>query len=327
MTIHLERGDWQALTASWTALLREAQPPAGPFASPQFQSAWWDIFGADFELDIQAVRDDGELIGVLPLKRSDGCVSFIGDGDVCDYMDMLAAPGRSPEVAAAFLDHLEASNAARAELSGIPADSDTLACVALVARERGWNVQEEDEAVCPIVPLSSDWDSYLGGLKKKHRHEIRRKMRNLLDGGATVDSEVIESPQELIECLPSFLQLMTDSRGDKAHFLTEQMAAFFHTLVDRLAPQRLLRLYFLRVDGKRVAAVLTFLQEGTLLAYNSGYDPEYRSLSVGIASKIFMIRDAIDRGLSSVNFLRGDEEYKYQLGGQASSVKRLIISR
>lgn len=194
MTIRLERGDWQSLAEPWTALLREAQPPAGPFASPQFQSAWWDVFAADSELDLQAVREDGELIGILPLQRRDGCVSFIGDGDVCDYMDMLAAPGRSPEVAAALLDHLEAGAAAHAELSGIPADSDTLACVGLAARERGWNVQVADEAVCPVLPLSSDWDSYLAGLKKKYRHEIRRKMRNLLDGGATVDSEVIESP-------------------------------------------------------------------------------------------------------------------------------------
>lgn len=120
---------------------------------------------------------------------------------------------------------------------------------------------------------------------------------------------------------------MADSRGDKADFLTEQMAAFFHTLVGRLAPERLLRLYFLLVDGKRVAAVLTLLQDGTVLAYNSGYDPAYRDLSVGIASKIFLIRDSIERGLSALNFLRGDEEYKFQLGGQATGVKCLTISR
>ena len=58
-----------------------------------------------------------------------------------------------------------------------------------------------------------------------------------------------------------------------------------------------------------------------------GYDPEYRALSVGIASKVFCVREAIDDGRRAVNFLRGNEEDKFQMGAEADPVTRLILSR
>jgi CelD/BcsL family acetyltransferase involved in cellulose biosynthesis len=327
MTLHVTPADWPTLSDAWTDLLRRTQPPAGPFVSPQFQSAWWEIFAADRTLNLLAVCDGPDLIGVLPLAERHGTVEFVGDFEICDYMDLLAAPGREPDVLAALLDHLDHRQIARADLRGLAHGSTTLTHLPALAQARGWTVDTSQEAVCPTVPLAADWDTYLAGLKKKYRHEIRRKMRHLLDGGAQVSLAVFDEPQDILDRLPEFLRLMTDSRGDKADFMTDQMATFFHTLISRLAPQRLARLYFLTVDGACAAAVLGFVEEHTLLLYNSGYDPDYRDLSVGIASKVFVLRDSIDRGLQSVNFLRGDEDYKFQLGGQPSPVTRLQLSR
>ena len=120
---------------------------------------------------------------------------------------------------------------------------------------------------------------------------------------------------------------MAGSRADKAGFLTPRMADFFRRLAAAMAPAGLLRLYFFHVDGKRVAAVLCFLADGELQMYNSGYDPDFRELSVGLASKVFVVRDAIERGLARVNFLRGEEPYKFQLGAKPTPVTRLVLQR
>ena len=178
-----------------------------------------------------------------------------------------------------------------------------------------------------MLQLAPDWDGYLAGIKTRHRREVRRKMRNLLDGGATVALEAIDEPHALIAALPEFLALMAGSRADKAGFLTPRMADFFHRLTAAMAPAGLLRLYFFHVDGKRVAAVLCFLADGELQMYNSGYDPDFRELSVGLASKVFVVRDAIERGLARVNFLRGEEPYKFQLGAKPTPVTRLVLQR
>ena len=327
MTTELRREDWQTLTGPWTQLLERARPAAGPFASPYFQSVWWEVFHDGLELDLQAVWEGGALIGVLPLLRRGATAQFVGDPEICDYMDLVAAPGREAAVMAALVDHLDSSGVRRADLRGLAEGSVTVEHLPPVARARGWTVAAEQEAVCPVVSLAGDWDAYLAGLKKRHRHEIRRKLRNLSDGGAAVTLEVVAAPEQLQERLPLFLRFMTESRGDKARFMTEQMATFFQLLVERLAPTQLLRLYFLSVDGRCSAAVLGFIHDGSVLLYNSGYDPAYSDRAVGIASKVFLIRDAIEEGLSRVNFLRGEEEYKFQLGGEPSPVTRLTLSR
>ena len=188
-------------------------------------------------------------------------------------------------------------------------------------------MEAQQEAVCPVVDLPADWESYISGLRRKYRHEVRRKLRNLRDGKAIVGIEVIRDADAVRERLPDFLTMMTTSRGDKAEFMTDQMATFFAELVERLAPHGRIQLYFLLLDGKPVATVLCFVCCGQLMLYNSGYDPDYRSLSVGIASKVFCLREAIDEGRHAVNFLRGDEEYKFQMGAEAAPVTRLILSR
>ena len=81
------------------------------------------------------------------------------------------------------------------------------------------------------------------------------------------------------------------------------------------------------VSGEAAAMVLCFVARNQLLLYNSGYSPKFRDLSAGLASKVLCIRDAVERGMSSVNFLRGDEPYKYELGGRDAVVRRIQLTR
>ena len=327
MSVRTEPATWDTIAAEWRALWDATQPPAGPFVTPEFQIGWWEAFGDDRELDLSAVYEDDTLIGVMPLQRVDGAVRFVGAFEVCDYMDVLSADGKAEQVVDALLDRLDALQTERADLRGLAEGSMTAALLPAKAESRGWSVTSETEAVCPVIPLPDGWESYVSGLRKRYRHEVRRKLRNLRDGKAVVDIEVLSDPDQVRERLPDFLRMMTSSRGDKAQFMTQQMAAFFHALIGRLADAGQIQLYFLLLDGKRVATVLCFVSGGQLMLYNSGYDPDFRALSVGIASKVFCVREAIENGLQAVNFLCGDEEYKFQMGAKASPVTRLQLTR
>ena len=103
---------------------------------------------------------------------------------------------------------------------------------------------------------------------------------------------------------------------DKAEFMTVKMESFFRSIVEAMAAARLLRLGVLKVDDLPMAAVMCFDYQGTIYLYNSGYDPRYSSLSVGILSKVLCIQDSIQRGRTRFDFLKGAEEYKYRLGGK-----------
>ncbi|MCY3886299.1 MAG: GNAT family N-acetyltransferase [Chloroflexi bacterium] len=319
---------WAGLRDDWAALVRQLDPPAGVFADPDFPAAWAHVFAADEQLEPYAVRDaTGTLVGVLPVRFRDGVATFIGDPEICDYMDMVAAPGAGPAVADALLALLDERGCGAAEIRGLAEGSPTLEALPAAARRQEWTVRSAQEAVCPVVTLPARWESYLDGLKGKNRHEVRRKLRHLADGGARVALEAEAAPQGMGDALESLFTMMRDSRRDKAEFLDDRRAAFFRELVRRFGPRGLARLYFLLVDGRRVAAMLTFETPDEVMAYNSGYDPAYRDLAVGLASKVYLIRHSIERGARRFNFLRGNEEYKMQLGGVPSPVTRLHLER
>jgi CelD/BcsL family acetyltransferase involved in cellulose biosynthesis len=61
--------------------------------------------------------------------------------------------------------------------------------------------------------------------------------------------------------------------------------------------------------------------------YNSGYDPDYSHYAVGLMSKTLLIKDAIEQGRTCVDFLRGDESYKYDLGGKNQQVYRIVLKK
>ena len=89
----------------------------------------------------------------------------------------------------------------------------------------------------------------------------------------------------------------------------------------------MLRFYSLNLDGQAVAMVLNFDLGERLYMYNSGYDPDYAHYAVGLMSKTLLIEDAIRFGRTAVDFMRGDEAYKYDLGGKDLRVWRAVLTR
>ena len=81
------------------------------------------------------------------------------------------------------------------------------------------------------------------------------------------------------------------------------------------------------LDGVRVAACINFDYGDSYLLYNSGYDPAYSQLSVGFVNKAWSIKDAIESGKRTFDFLRGTERYKYDLGAEDRSIYTIRIRR
>ena len=305
-----------------------------PFSTPEFGAAWWSVFsdavdGCAQELELLGWENDtGELVGLAPLRRCDAHWSFAGDHEVSDYLGPVAVAGHERALVKAVLDRLDETGAESAEFRGLEPGSPWEAAFA-AALDRGWRIEASDEAVCPTVALSlgGAWEDYLASLRSRDRREVRRKLRPLRQLRGAVAFEVVESPGAVAAQMPTFMSMMAESRGDKAVFLTDEMRRFFERLGQSLSEAGMLRLYVMSVSGEAAAMVLCFVARNQLLLYNSGYAPKFRDLSAGLASKVLCIRDAVEQGMSSVNFLRGDEPYKYELGGRDAVVRRLILSR
>jgi CelD/BcsL family acetyltransferase involved in cellulose biosynthesis len=259
--------------------------------------------------------------------RADDRLTFMGDASICDFMDVLVDPAHADSAYAALWQQLCAEEWTELELWGLMAASPTRDRLKAYAASQGYTVHESEEAVAPRLALPATWDDYLASLNKKDRHELRRKIRRLFDSGAAVDFQVLSEQADVVAAMDAFLDLHTRSRQDKTDFMTPEMAVFFRRMASALSAEGLIRLFMLRINGKPAAAVLCFDAGSYLYLYNSGYDPEFSGLSVGLVSKALCLRWAIENGKTGIDFLRGDESYKYDLGAHDQQIYRLTLTR
>ena len=82
-----------------------------------------------------------------------------------------------------------------------------------------------------------------------------------------------------------------------------------------------LQLAFLEIGGEKAAGYLNFDYDNRIWVYNSGINPRFRELSPGWVLLGYLLKWANERNRAALDFLRGDEDYKYRLGG----VNRLVV--
>jgi CelD/BcsL family acetyltransferase involved in cellulose biosynthesis len=88
-----------------------------------------------------------------------------------------------------------------------------------------------------------------------------------------------------------------------------------------------IRLSFLRVGDKRIAAGIHIEDANGYQYYNAGIDPDAFDLSPGVLLVYAYIRQALERGISRFDFLRGDEPYKYEWGAVDEPIQRILVRR
>ncbi len=320
------------LADEWDDLLQRAVIRS-IFLSHSWQRTWWEHLG-NGGLRLIVVRDDaGQLTGIAPLFEPEADarrLSFVGCVDVSDYLDVIVDRKVADDAYQALWDFLSGPNAPAwdaLDLCNIPDRSPTHTRLAELARSAGCTADVTVDEVCPVITLPGSWEDYLASLDKKQRHEIRRKLRRA-EESAEVHWYVVEQDDGLEPDVESFIELHQKSTAEKEGFWDEPMKAFFRAMAARFAHAGWLKLYFIEFDGQRAATFMCFDHMNEILIYNSGYDPaRFANLSPGIVLNARLIEHAIQLGRARLDFLRGDEEYKFRFGASPEPVHRLRIGR
>lgn len=295
-----------------------------PFVLPPWLSAWWPIADGDWLPYILSVYHQGQLAGIAPLMRKGHQVRLIGDADVCDHLDVVVAPQHAHAFGRSLLDRLARDGVRELVLSPVRQDSSVMTHLIPVAEEWGARVSCNRSAQLYAMSLPDSWEAYLQGLSGKERHEIRRKLRRI-DRAGRVTLRCIRHAAEVVAAMETFLTLFRANRTDKAAFMTDTMTAFFLRLAANLAASDLLKLYFLDLDDRPVAATLCIDDRSTVYLYNNGYDAAFGSLSIGLMSKVLTIKASIGDGRQVYDFLKGSETYKSRLGGKPINVHHCVL--
>lgn len=341
MPIHLEvvqtTEAFAALAKEWNTLL-ERSASRVPFLRHEYLLTWWRTLGGGEwphgVLHVLLGRDQaGRLRGVAPCFVSENpagarVLLFLGSVEVSDYLDFLAAPEDLPAFLQAVCDYWDGPDAPPVQaidLFNVLEDSPTLPLLQAQAAARGWNLALERLQPAPQVLLPATWEDYLAGLKKKQRHEIRRKLRRIQEGNQ-VRWYIVSEEAALDGAIEDFLRLMAYDPAKEA-FLTSAVRTQMRAAIHTAFRAGWLQLAFLEVNGEQAAAYLNFDYDNRIWVYNSGLNSAFRALSPGWVLLAYLIQWAIEHGRRAYDFMRGDEDYKYRFGGVDRWVMRATIRR
>ena len=316
---------FQEIQSEWEHLL-SVVPMNSIFLTPQWQEVWWETFGNGRGMAGFYLREESGVAAIASLSRSGDTLSFVGNQDTFDYNDFMVSPGYEAVFFDVLLSCLEDQSCDALELVSLLDSSPTLNYLPEIARKRGYQVEVEKEDVTSGIELPGTWDEYLTLLSKKDRHELRRKFRRL-ESSVNWSWYGLTSQQEIIDNLEDFVSLMRQSRVDKDEFMTPERVNFFQRMTQRMAQLGAIKLFFMEVEGQRVATSLCFDYAASRLLYNSGYNLEYSYYSVGLLLNVLCLKEAIEQGIGYFDFLRGPEPYKHHLGGRQRDLYQMVVKR
>ena len=317
-------GSFSEAMDSWHRLLPYCSSNT-VFLTPQWQWSWYQEMGNDGELFLLTWEKDG-IQAIAPLLKRGNRITFIGERDVYDYCDFLVLHGVEREFFSSLLCWLAQEEWEELDFFSLPQGSPTLVHLPPLAEEAGYRVVKEVEDVCPGIQLPPTWDEYLSSLPKKHRHELKRKLRRLQDQG-NFRWYSPSNASNLDGNMDDFFDLLHHGREDKRSFFTPKRSRFFRTIAQQMAERGFLRLFFLDMDGEKAASAMCFDYGPVRLLYNSAFNPRFGYYSVGLLLKVFCLKDAIEKGMAYFDFLRGPESYKYHLGAKDRALHRIRIKR
>jgi CelD/BcsL family acetyltransferase involved in cellulose biosynthesis len=282
-----------------------------------------------------------ELVGLAPWYIESSLLAgrvirFLGDGEVCsDYQDILCRADLQDEVAAALATWLMSDSPTVSEwlsqenerrwdllqLTGVDAQDSVVRRLAEELAARGAPLHVRPGATCWRIELPETWDEYLAGLSKGHRKQVRQFERRMFDTGRAVWHTAV-SPADLVwgwKILTDLHQRRRQSLGQPGRFGSPRFAAFHREVADRLLLTGMLRLHWLEIDSRPVAAEyhlagpkvsLDANERPIAFAYQSGVEPEALADEPGRLATIASIRGAMADGFGGLDLLRGDEAYK-----------------
>lgn len=297
LQITLEARDWRDLDTSaqiarWDALAQWASEP-NPFHESWFLLPALRAFDPEGDVTLLCLESGGQLAGLLPVRRD---LRYYGHPvpHLTNWLHgnaFVGAPLVAQGFERAFWRELFAWCDARPgaalflHLSQMPAEGALHEALRQVLAEQGREartVLREDRAL-----LRSDLspEAYLDeSLSSKKRKELRRQHRRLAEQGA-LSVERTAGTEALADWTDEFLALEEAGwKGEQGSALVcdPYTAALFRSALEGAAARGRLERLAIRLDGKPLAMLATFLAPPGAFSFKTAFDEAFARFSPGV---------------------------------------------
>jgi len=295
-----------------------------------FHDESWLTFQMDFQweesaLALYSVEDgNGQPLLLVPLRYTEF------DGAV-PYAKSLAAIGHSEnfsEVSLVFDAQLDASQSL-AILSALLESFRTMVPAMEVLRlwpvQRGSSIARLLDTALHragfwVQPYANSfnwyeetaqksWSDYLSDRSQNHRHNIRRRTRDLERAGA-VNIDLYtnhSSPEEIQRGVDDYILATVESWKSPASVVSRGMLA----LIRMAGREGCLRLGILKYEGRAIAGQFWIVSAGVAHAMRISHNEDFKQLSPGVVLTARVVEYLLDTDtVQRIDFGLGDEDYK-----------------
>jgi CelD/BcsL family acetyltransferase involved in cellulose biosynthesis len=323
-------GGFENLEKPWNDLFEEGGMSV--FQSFEWQRTWWKHYGEKnpwMRLFVLVVRREGLVAGIAPCcietLTSLGvlhvrCLSLLGRGK-SDYLDVIVRKGSEADCAEVFARALWSS---REEfdmlfIEDISDRSRSLIPLYEGLRRSGFTGDRFISEYCPRTSFAATWPETCVSLPWTGHSRMERKQRQLATRHkAEIEFSGPESPLEPdVDDFMALHQERWNAIGKSGLFAEHKFAAFFREALGRIRARGWLVFAFMRLEGKRAAAICGFQFRDEFAYYLNGLGEAgaAKQLSPGLVLHVLCMEQMFQRGVRTYDFLRGIEKYKYDLGG------------
>lgn len=307
----------EGLREEWTAL-HEACDDGHPFREYEWNHRWLSSPLRRSGDRVFAVRREGECVGIVPVTVGHSRVSGLPlmtvgpmTSPFSDYNTILLRDGHR-ECFAHLLRHLRERFNWHVVYWNDIRNSPTAARPFTHLLSNGFHGRLQRGLPCPFVTLGESWEEYLGSLTVKRRWKLRRvlkEMQRLPNVRIFRDGDLFEEPG-LVEKVVALEQKSRKGRQGEGLFATSSAHRFFVDLFETY--HRLGRLVFAAcvTETHCMAFLAGFRDCDRVYIYTTSFDPTFARYNPGTYCYIRSIMDAIDKGYSEMDLLRGGESYK-----------------
>lgn len=308
--------DLEPVRPEWSTL---AERSGNLFSTWEWTDAWWRHLGRGQLSVVMCRHRGGEAMALLPLYRAAGRLQLLGSG-ASDELGPISAPKDQTAAAEALGRFLRTAPFPWDAFVGDDMPGD-------MAWDRLLGGRITRQLASPTLRAAGmSWQDFLNTRSANFREQVRGRERRMWQDHNVVLYET-EDPTRLERDLETLFELHVArwgwARAEK--FAGAQQRAFLHEFAATALRQGWLRLRVLELDGRPVAAMLNFRFGGSEWFYQGGRDPGVGRYSVGFVLQAHAVREALNDGMRSYRFLRGEEAYKQRFTNADNGVVTIRV--
>ena len=289
----------------------------------------------EIKLMIVLAWDGDRLCGAMPCavhRRSGLRVLNWAAQLFSDYCDCLVDPNDdASSVLLSLWDGLrQAGGFDLINLQQIRPDAKCRLFLDRLARD-GSQLQHGDrEERC--MRIESQWsngDAFFRSLNKKGRNNHTRGKRILAEIGGEVRFRAIEAPADVGPVIDEIMRLKRIwlQANDPTSPLLGSDGIVLHAVLTKAWQSGLAKIFVLECGDRIAAASINFVYANRMEAYFTAYDPIFDRASPGTILIVDYARWSFDRGLTYVDFLRGEEAFKFRMANAETVLSSFSGSR